>query len=65
MLENCQLVHGSDFVDYRYYPKFLGLCLKRLDSLAKLTIAQFMEKLKVSKSFSTVNELTHRKIKEI
>ena len=65
MLENIQLVHGKDIVDYRYFPKFLGLCLKRLDSLTKLTIAQFMDKLKVSKSLSTANELTHRKIKEI
>ena len=30
MREQLQLVHGSDIKDYKYYPKFMGVCLKLL-----------------------------------
>ena len=45
MKDNLQLVHGQDIQDFRYFPKFLGICLNQI--LAKkedssLTIAEFM-----------------------
>ena len=30
MKENLELVHGKDVADYKYFPKFLGICLRKL-----------------------------------
>ena len=30
MQENLMLVHGKDLEDFKYYPKFLGICLQKI-----------------------------------
>ena len=44
MQENLKLVHGSDFNEFRYYPKFLGTCLNNLLALTeeKPTVDDFL-----------------------
>ena len=46
MKNNEQLIHGQDSEDYKYFPKFLGVCLKRLLALPPYTVEQFLDKWK-------------------
>lgn len=36
-------MHGKDLEDFKYYPKFLGICQSRLVELGSLTAAEFLE----------------------
>ena len=63
MSDNLQLIHGRDSEDFKFFPKFLGLCLNKLQTLPKLTVDQFLEKNRISKSMSTDNQHTLRKVK--
>jgi len=38
MGDNLQLIHGRDSEDFKFFPKFLGLCLNKLQTLPKLTV---------------------------
>ena len=47
MRSNLQLVHGKDVNDYKFFPKFPGVCLQRLidsgsDASKKLSVALFL-----------------------
>jgi len=38
MSDNIQLIHGRDSEDFKFFPKFLGRCLNKLQTLPKLTV---------------------------
>ena len=50
MRDNLKLVHGKDAQDFKYFPKFLGVCLQRLEAGSPMTLEYLQRKLKESRS---------------
>lgn len=50
MMSNCEkLLHGQDFDDFKHCPKFIGICLRRLNQ-GSVTVENFLAKYQQSKS---------------
>ena len=43
MRTNQQLVHGADLESFKFLPKFLGVCLRRLSQLGSVRAADFLQ----------------------
>ena len=46
MHDNLKLVHGKDIENYKYFPKFLGTCLSRLEQMDAMSTEYLSEKLR-------------------
>ena len=60
---NKRLCHGKDFVDFKYYPKFLGLCLRRIQP--GITIDEFLQRYKLSQSLAHDGSLVPQILRNI